>query len=47
MDSVDIYMDLEESCTAEERVIAVVGDRGRFVWVNEVAVHLPVRPERN
>ena len=41
-----VYMDLKESCTTEERIIAVVGDGGRFVWIDEVAEHPPVCPER-
>merc|ERR1712038_902579 len=35
------YQALEESCTAEERVVAVVGDWGWFYRVNEVAEHPP------
>ena len=39
-------MDLKESCTTEERVVAVVGDGSWFYWVDEVAVHPPGDPER-
>ena len=40
-------MDLKESCTAEERVVAVVGDWGWFYRVNEVAEHPPMGPNKN
>ena len=40
-------MDLKQSCTAEERVVAVVGDWGWFYRVNEVAEHPPMGPNKN
>ena len=40
-------IDLKESCTTEEGIIAVVGDGGWFCRVNEVAVHSPVAGQKD